>query len=81
MYSLVQLSGNVIDCPQNLTTGCTILLNVKVYLARKAFENSGKQKREEHFSYWLDQRETGVEEAMRLRKDSLRSLFGALSMY
>ncbi|OXH42039.1 DNA repair protein RAD5 [Cryptococcus neoformans] len=77
---VIQLSGNVIDCPQNLTTGCTILLNVKVYLARKAFENPGKQKREEHFSYWLDQRETGVEEAMRLRKDSLRSLFDRIGV-
>lgn len=80
MYSPVQLSGNVIDCPQNLTTGCTILLNIKVYLARKAFENFGKHKREEHFSFWKDQRETAMEEAMRLRKDSLRSLFGALTM-
>lgn len=81
MYSLVHLSGNVIDCPQTLTTGCTILLSIKVYLTRNAFENFGRQQRDEHFSFWQDQRETAVEEAMRLRKDSLRSLFGALSVY
>ncbi|WVQ88936.1 DNA repair protein RAD5 [Cryptococcus gattii] len=77
---VIHLSGNVIDCPQTLTTGCTILLSIKVYLTRKAFENFGRQQREEHFSFWQDQRETAVEEAMRLRKDSLRSLFERIGL-
>ncbi|KIR33858.1 DNA repair protein RAD5 [Cryptococcus deuterogattii MMRL2647] len=65
-----------------LDTGvrCTILLSIKVYLTRNAFENFGRQQRDEHFSFWQDQRETAVEEAMRLRKDSLRSLFERIGL-
>ncbi|WVQ72424.1 hypothetical protein IAR50_001976 [Cryptococcus sp. DSM 104548] len=72
---VIELGGHVIDCPQMLTTGCTILLNIKVYLTRKAFKNFDKYERTEQGSYWKDQQETVVEEAMRLRKDSLATLF------
>jgi DNA repair protein RAD5 len=74
----VSLKGHVIDSPQVLSTGSTILLNVKVYLARAAFEKVEKGGRGEQGSFWQEQKETGEEEAMRKRKDALGLLFGAL---
>jgi DNA repair protein RAD5 len=71
----VSLDGHVIDCPQSLTTGCTILLNVKVYLAPKAFVAVTKVGREENGTFWQEQKETIEEEAMRKRKDALGALF------
>jgi DNA repair protein RAD5 len=73
---LVSLTGHVIDCPQSLSTGCTILLNVKVYLTRKAFENADKANREENGTFWQEQKETMEEEVMRHRKEALGLLFG-----
>ena len=71
----VSLSGHVIDCPQSLTTGATILLNVRVYLTRQAFHKVEKEGREENGTFWQEQKETGEEEAMRRRKDALGALF------
>ena len=76
MVALVSLRGHIIDCPQILSTGATILLNVKVYLARKGFETVEKEVREENGTFWQEQRETIEEEAMRKRKDALGLLFG-----
>ncbi|ODO09770.1 DNA repair protein RAD5 [Cryptococcus amylolentus CBS 6273] len=72
---IIKLGGHVIDCPEVLTTGCTILLNIKVHLTRKAFQNFNKYERTEQGTFWKDQQETVVEEAMRFRKDSLAKLF------
>ncbi len=66
----------MIDCPQSLSTGCTILLNVKVYLTRHAFDTVSKDGREGGGTFWQEQQETAEEEAMRKRKDALGSLFG-----
>ncbi len=71
----VSLQGHVIDCPQVLTTGATILLNVKVYLTRQAFEKTEKNERGGEGSFWQEQKETVEEEAMRKRKDALGALF------
>lgn len=73
---IVSLTGHVIDCPQSLSTGCTILLNIKVYLTRKAFEKADKATREENGTFWQEQKETTEEEAMRQRKEALGFLFG-----
>ncbi len=70
------MRGHVIDCPQVLSTGATILLNVKVYLTRQAFEIVEKEVREENGTFWQEQKETMEEEAMRKRKDALGLLFG-----
>jgi len=59
-----------------LSTGCTILLNVKVYLTRKAFEKADKANREENGTFWQEQKETMEEEVMRHRKEALGLLFG-----
>lgn len=72
----VSLTGHVIDCPPSLSTGCTILLNVKVYLTRKAFEKADKANREENGTFWQEQKETMEEEVMRHRKEALGLLFG-----
>ncbi|WRT66270.1 uncharacterized protein IL334_003223 [Kwoniella shivajii] len=77
---IIELSGHVIDCPQSLSTGCTILLNVKVYLARKAFEKVEKVGRKEEGSFWQEQKETTEEEAMRKRKDALGALFSRIGV-
>lgn len=66
----------MIDCPQVLSTGATILLNVKVYLTRTAFVKVEKEGREENGTFWQEQKETEEEEAMRKRKDALGLLFG-----
>lgn len=73
---IISLTGHVIDCPQSLSTGCTILLNVKVYLTRQAFQEADKASREENGTFWQEQKETSEEEAMRQRKEALGSLFG-----
>lgn len=72
----VELEGHVIDCPQVLATGSTILLNVKVYLARQGFEKIEKKDRSgESSTFWQEQQETEEEEAMRSRKEALGALF------
>lgn len=73
---IISLTGHVIDCPPSLSTGVTILLNVKVFLTRKAFEKPDKTAREENGTFWQEQKETADEEAMRLRKEALGFLFG-----
>ncbi|CAD6588890.1 MAG: DNA helicase rad5 [Tremellales sp. Tagirdzhanova-0007] len=77
---VISLRGHIIDCPQILSTGATILLNVKVYLARKGFETVEKEVREENGTFWQEQRETIEEEAMRKRKDALGLLFGRIGV-
>lgn len=72
---IISLTGHVIDCPPSLSTGCTILLNVKVYLTRDAFKKPDKANREENGTFWQEQKETSEEEAMRQRKEALGSLF------
>lgn len=62
-----------------LSTGTTILLNVKVYSARKGFEKIEKTERAEGSTFWQEQQETGEEEAMRNRKEALGALFGESS--
>jgi DNA repair protein RAD5 len=76
--TIVSLTGHVIDCPQSLSTGCTILLNVKVFLTRQAFQKADKANREENGTFWQEQKETMEEEAMRQRKEALGFLFGRL---
>jgi hypothetical protein len=73
---IISLTGHVIDCPPSLSTGVTILLNVKVFLTRKAFEKPDKTAREETGTFWQEQKETADEEAMRQRKEALGFLFG-----
>lgn len=73
---IISLTGHVIDCPPSLSTGVTILLNVKVFLTRKAFEKPDKTAREENGTFWQEQKETADEEAMRQRKEALGFLFG-----
>ena len=75
------LKGHVIDCPQVLSTGVTILLNVKVYLTAKAFEQVEKAERQDGGTFWQEQKETEEEEAMRQRKDALGLLFGMELVY
>ncbi|WVR07134.1 hypothetical protein IAU60_004175 [Kwoniella sp. DSM 27419] len=79
---VIGLTGHVIDCPQSLSTGCTILLNVKVYLERSAFEKVEKdgRKENEEGTFWQEQKETASEEAMRKRKDALGALFSRIGV-
>ncbi|WVQ80640.1 hypothetical protein IAT38_002745 [Cryptococcus sp. DSM 104549] len=77
----IHLTGHVIDCPQVLSTGSTILLNIKVYITRKAFYNFRRaDRKEDSESYWKNQQETVEEQAMRLRKDSLIALFARIGV-
>ncbi|WVQ99319.1 hypothetical protein IAU59_006451 [Kwoniella sp. CBS 9459] len=77
---IIALGGNVIDCPQSLSTGSTILLNVKVFLTRTAFEKVEKDGRKEEGTFWQEQKETVEEEAMRKRKDALGALFSRIGV-
>ncbi|ORX36723.1 SNF2 family N-terminal domain-domain-containing protein [Kockovaella imperatae] len=77
---VIELRGHVIDCPPVLSTGATILLNVKVYLTAKAFEQVDKDGREGVGTFWQEQKETEEEEAMRKRKDALGLLFGRIGV-
>lgn len=74
---VISLKGHVIDCPAVLSTGATILLNVRVYLTEQAFEQVENVGRGELGTFWQEQQETVEEEAMRKRKDALGLLFGA----
>lgn len=75
---IISLKGHVIDCPAVLSTGATILLNVKVYLTEQAFEQVENVGRGDLGTFWQEQQETVEEEAMRKRKDALGLLFGKL---
>ncbi|KAK4685546.1 DNA repair protein RAD5, partial [Tremellales sp. Uapishka_1] len=78
---VISLTGHVIDCPQILSTGTTILLNIKVFLTRDAFAKAEKVKgRAEEGSFWQEQKETAEEEAMRKRKEALGALFGRIGV-
>ncbi|CAK9785644.1 hypothetical protein CC85DRAFT_288333 [Cutaneotrichosporon oleaginosum] len=77
---VIELEGHVIDCPQVLATGSTILLNVKVYLARQGFEKIEKKDRLESNTFWQEQQETAEEEAMRSRKEALGALFSRIGV-
>ncbi|WWC89419.1 uncharacterized protein L201_004343 [Kwoniella dendrophila CBS 6074] len=77
---IITLTGHVIDCPPSLSTGSTILLNVKVFLARKAFEKVETDGRKEEGTFWQEQKETTEEEAMRKRKDALGALFSRIGV-
>ncbi|BEI81856.1 hypothetical protein CcaverHIS002_0210160 [Cutaneotrichosporon cavernicola] len=78
---VIELEGHVIDCPQVLATGSTILLNVKVYLARKGFEKIEKKDRSgESSTFWQEQQETAEEEVMRSRKEALGALFNRIGV-
>jgi DNA repair protein RAD5 len=80
---MIELTGTVVDAPASLTIGCDILLNLKVFLTRKAFEENvmqaGKGGDEEERSraggFWQQQGETEDEKRMRLRKAALGKLF------
>lgn len=80
---MIELSGTVVDAPASLTVGCDILLNLKVYLTKKAFEENvmqaGKGGEEEERAraggFWQQQGETEDEKRMRLRKAALDKLF------
>ncbi|KAL1413610.1 DNA helicase rad5 [Vanrija albida] len=77
---VIELEGHVIDCPQVLATGTTILLNLKVYLAKRGFEETDKKDRKEGSTFWQEQQETEEEEAMRNRKDALGALFSRIGV-
>ena len=80
---MIELSGTLVDAPASLTVGCDILLNLKVYLTKKAFEEhvmqAGRSGDEEERSraggFWQQQGETEDERRMRLRKAALDKLF------
>ncbi|GMK59160.1 hypothetical protein CspeluHIS016_0701750 [Cutaneotrichosporon spelunceum] len=78
---VIELAGHVIDCPQVLATGSTILLNVKVYLARKGFEKIERKDRSgDNSTFWQEQQETAEEQAMRSRKEALGALFSRIGI-
>jgi DNA repair protein RAD5 len=79
--NIIHLGGTVIDCPPVLTTGCDILLCIRVYFTKEAFMSTrGKGKERETgsgaASFWNNQAETVEEMKMRLRKVALGELFG-----
>ncbi len=80
---VVALSGSVVDCPAILSTGCDILLCIRVHLlpdafARAAHRDQGRALEEAHAgTFWNNQAETEEERAMRVRKVALGQLFGA----
>ncbi|KAL7425072.1 DNA helicase rad5 [Cryptotrichosporon argae] len=76
----IELRGTVIDCPQVLSTGSTILLNVRVYLTSQAFFKAPSLDRQAQGTFWQEQKETGEEEAMRHRKEALQDLFSRISI-
>jgi DNA repair protein RAD5 len=83
---MIELEGIVEKAPVSLTVGCDILLDVKVYLTKKAFEESilstAKSKEEERSragGFWQQQGETEEERRMSLRKSALDKLFSKLS--
>ena len=85
---MIELVGEVIDAPASLTVGCDILLNLKVYLTRKAFEEAvmvggkgGMDDGSKAGTFWQQQGETEDEKRMRLRKAALDKLFSKRSRF
>lgn len=81
---LVELSGEVIDCPAELGMGVDILLRIDASLTRRAFEPGSFAATNQAGSgpagaFWQEV-ETDAERAMRVRKVALGKLFDRLSL-
>lgn len=78
---LIHLSGTVVDCPPVLTVGCDIVLEVWVYLTKKAFTSQDKREDAESDKVaWGKEGETSVQRELRMRKDALAKLFERVSL-
>lgn len=78
---LIHLSGTVVDCPGSLTVGCDIVLELWVYLTKKAFVAQAKREdAESERATWGKEGETVVQRELRMRKDALARLFERVSL-
>lgn len=78
---LIYLSGTVVDCPTVLTVGCDIVLEVWIYLTKKAFDcHAAAEDQESEKVTWGKEGETPVQRELRMRKDALAKLFDRVSL-
>ncbi|KAJ9095987.1 hypothetical protein QFC21_005350 [Naganishia friedmannii] len=78
---LIYLSGTVVDCPTVLTVGCDIVLEVWVYLTKKAFDvHAAAEDKDSEKVTWGKEGETPVQRELRMRKDALAKLFERVSL-
>ncbi|KAJ9121541.1 hypothetical protein QFC22_002159 [Naganishia vaughanmartiniae] len=78
---LIYLSGTVVDCPTVLAVGCDIVLEVWVYLTKKAFDcHAAAEDKESEKVTWGKEGETPIQRELRMRKDALAKLFERVSL-
>lgn len=78
---LIHLAGTVVDCPAALTVGCDIVLEVWVYLTKKAFvAQERREDAESEKATWGKEGETSVQRELRMRKDALARLFERVAL-
>ncbi|PWN31852.1 uncharacterized protein FA14DRAFT_162702 [Meira miltonrushii] len=85
-----RFEGIVVDCPESLTVGCDILLEIRAYILKSAFTLSpangqtsfGSRSREDVASsaWGAETQETEEEKKIRERKSSLLRLFRACTL-
>lgn len=86
-----RFEGIVVDCPDSLTVGCDILLEIRAYILRSAFSSSpangqlsfnSRSREEASSSAWgAETAETEEEKKIRERKASLLRLFRACTLH
>ncbi|KAG9037341.1 DNA helicase rad5 [Tulasnella sp. JGI-2019a] len=83
----IRIEASVIDCPSKITTGCSIMLSLRIYLQSSAFITpsesimyaAGKSRRKD-WDLMHEGAETAQEKSLSDRKKSLLKLFRAMSV-
>ncbi|PWN49493.1 hypothetical protein IE53DRAFT_380504 [Violaceomyces palustris] len=83
-YDLAEFEGSVVDCPDSLTVGCDVILQVKAYVRYEAFFTSYAGSLQDNASgfesFRMETAETISEKNLRERKVSMLRLFRACDL-
>lgn len=75
--------GTVVDCPPSLTVGCDLLLDIRAYILRSAFQSTDIPSaitKSDEVSWGSETAESDEEKGLRERKSSLVRLFRACTL-
>ncbi|KAJ7070484.1 DNA repair protein RAD5 [Mycena amicta] len=77
---IVEFRGQMIDCPDKLSTGCTLVISTSVYILPTAFQPSNIDTKERPPVMFSEGAETLDEQLLRERKASILKLFEELNI-
>ncbi|KAJ6486097.1 DNA repair protein RAD5 [Mycena vitilis] len=77
---IIEFRGKMMDCPEKLSTGATLIVTADVYLLKGAFKPSKATADDKHTVMFSEGAETLDEQTLRERKASVLKLFDALNL-